>query len=514
VKTLKDLLLTVHSIKVYGNTDIEVSGISDDSRRVKKGALFVAISGFTVDAHKYIPDVIKKGALVVVGEKEPQKEWLKKITYIQVENSRKTLSLLACAWFDYPANKMKVIGVTGTKGKTTVSYLIYELLKASGKKTGLVSTIKAVIGEKEYDTGLHVTNPEPLELQKFFGEMVRQNCEYAVIEVTSHGLDQGRVEGVNFYMGVLTNIAPEHLDYHKTFENYVAAKAKLFENVEVAVLNAEDASFDEIKNKLPPIAELITYSAVKTSDHRLKSVALKREMEFTIESGGVGRKFTTKLLGEYNALNCLAAIAVAKKENSDWEIIEKSLKEIEPPEGRLQKIENKKGIDIYIDFAHTPDSLENVLKLLKSTAKGRLISVFGCAGERDPNKRTKMGAISAGFADISIFTAEDPRSEDVNKIIAEMDKGAKNNKAKEVDVSQYIGTVDGNKQPVYFRVPERGEAIAFAINEIAKKGDTVVVCGKGHEKSMAYNGVEYPWSDREAIELALTGKVKIINRSG
>ena len=501
---LSKFLKSLEKHKIFGSRDIDVSLIVDDSRKAKRGSLFVAIPGLTVNGYKFIPDVIKKGASVVVGEKPSEKKWLGKITYIKVKNSRKALALLASAWYDHPSRKLKVIGITGTKGKTTTSEFLYQILKESDKKVGLISTVSAKISDKKYNTGLHTTNPEPLILHKLLGKMVEANCEYAIVEVTSHGIDQERIAGINFDTAILTNIAHEHLDYHKTFDDYRMAKARLFEDVRIAILNRDNESFDFMFNKVSGKSKIISYSlGDKRSDVCFK--------EFVPTFKG-GTLKGMKLLGDYNVSNILAAIACARESKLSWKKIERAIAKIKMPTGRLEKIKNKKGIDIYIDFAHTPDSLGNVLSLLRSKTKRRLICILGCAGERDAKKRSMMGEISGKLADVSIFTAEDPRGEDVDEIIKQLVEGINKTKVTEIKFKCPSALEHQDKKHCYVCIPERGEAISFAIQKLAKRGDMVVVCGKGHEKSMAYNGVEYPWSDHKAIKFALDGKVKKIER--
>lgn len=503
---LKKLLENTSIGQIYGSLDVEVESIVDNSNNAKKKSLFVAIKGEHFDAHKFIPDVIKRGATVVVGEIEPKRQWLKKISYIKVSNARYALSQLASLWYGNPSKSLIIIGVTGTKGKTTVVHVLYWLLKKAGKKVGLVSSIAAVIDDKEFDTGLHVTSPEPLALQKFLSEMVKAKCEYAILEVTSHGLEQERVAGINFDVGILTNITHEHLDYHKTFEAYQEAKAKLFKSVNVAILNKDDKSFEYVKNKLPQTTQVISYALKNNADYVAKVIHSNEVMRFVIKIGKEKYNISSNLIGEYNALNILAAIAAARRFDISWDCIVENIINLPTLPGRLERIGNKRGVNIYIDFAHTPDSLEKVLELLrKKYNKGKLISIFGCAGERDVLKRPMMGEISARLADVSIFTAEDPRSEAVNKIIEKIVEGAKKTGAKEMKFVGFNNKVDENKH-YFFRVPERREAIALAIQSLAQEKDTIVVCGKGHEKSMAYDGIEHPWSDKRAIEDALDAR--------
>lgn len=367
--------------------------------------------------------------------------------------------------FGYPSKKIEIIGVTGTDGKTTTSNIIYHILQTSGFKTGLVSTVNAKIGKNEYDTGFHVTNPGPFQLQKLLSLMVKNKLEYAVLEVTSHGLDQNRNFGIDFEIGVLTNITHEHLDYHKTFDNYVSAKAKLFQKSKVCIIN--EKYYKYFKKYINDGQKVILYN----------SKTLKQNILKTIKN---------KFKEEYNLQNATAAVLTAKELGVSEKNIIKAIKSFSGVEGRMQEIKNKLGIKIIVDFAHTPNALENVLLTLKKQkgTKNKLISVFGCAGERDIQKRPMMADISTKLADISIFTAEDPRHEDVNEIIKQMEAGIK------------------NKKSLIYKIPDRFQAIKKAIS-ISKKGDIVVVCGKGHEKSMAYGNVEKPWSDVKAINKIL-----------
>lgn len=408
--------------------------VFDDSRKVVKGSIFVAINGITSNGHNYIGQAITNGAILVIGEEDQRSLKFKDTPYLKVNDSKEALAILASYQFDNPSNKLKIIGVTGTKGKTTTCHLIHHILVNNGKKAGLISTITT--------EGLHTTTPDILTLNKNLAEMVKQGLEYVILEVSSHGIDQGRIAGINFDISVLTNIHPEHLDYHKTFKEYKRVKMMFVNSAQFRVFSPK-----ETKLKI--------------------------------------------LEGDFNNLNAETAIAVTKELGISEDDAIKALKTFRLPEGRLEDIKNNKGIRIVVDFAHTPDSLKAVLSHLKKITKRKLITVFGCAGERDSLKRPKMGKIASELADVAILTAEDPRSEDVNEIIKQMLKG-----------------VSKNKENIY-TIPDRLEAIKHAIS-IAKKGDTVVICGKGHEKSMNFNGIEYPWQDKEAVK-SILGKTKKVS---
>lgn len=472
---LKKLLKSLdNDFQMQGNAEVDIKNIVDDSRKVKKGSLFVAIPGLTVDGHDFVKQACNYGCKAVVGERDSEEIDIDPdVTYVKVPSSRRALSLMASAWFGYPTKRLRIIGVTGTDGKTTTASIIYWLLKQAGFKVGLVTSVSAKIGNKEVDTGFHITNPEPIPLQQFLAEMVLAKLEYAVLEVTSHGLDQDRVYGVDFEIGVLTNITHEHLDYHKSMEEYVKAKAKLFFGVKKAVLNMSDSSFKVIKKYVPNVAKIISYPN-SDLDRSVKQAISERFPE------------------SYNRLNAEAACLVAREVGVGRVDLIKGISTFGSVSGRLEQVPNKKGLKIFIDFAHTPNALRSVLTELKKRTDGKLIAVFGCASERDVEKRAVMGKISTDIADFSIITSEDPRREDPEKIISEILSQVKH-KGK------------------YAIFSERGEAIYYAIQK-ATKGDTIVICGKGHEKSMAYNGVEYPWSDFDAVNLALNGKTLKIRR--
>lgn len=371
----------------------------------------------------------------------------------------------------FPAKKLKVIGVTGTDGKTTTVTLIYEILKKAGFRVAMVSTVCAKINNEEIDTGFHVTSPDPWLLQKLLKKMVNEGIKYVVLEATSHGLDQFRFFGVNFNIGVITNVTHEHLDYHQNFQNYLKAKSKLFKNVEIAVLNKDDKSFEYLSNKLK------TKKAVRIVTYGIKSNA-----DFTLKSF----PFKTLLPGEYNQYNCLAAAAATSSLGISPPVIRKAIREFKGVRGRMDCLNFGQNFTAIVDFAHTPNALEQVLKTLKSkkSPQSKIIVVFGSAGLRDKTKRPLMGEIAGKYADFSILTAEDPRTEKVIDICEQIAQGCRK--------------VNGN----YKIIEDRQKAIEYAC-QIARKNDIVIVCGKGHEKSMCFGTKEYPWSDYQAIEKAI-----------
>jgi UDP-N-acetylmuramoyl-L-alanyl-D-glutamate--2,6-diaminopimelate ligase len=372
--------------------------------------------------------------------------------------------------YGFPARKMKIIGVTGTDGKTTTSSMLYHILRVAGYKAGLISTVSAIIDGQAYDTGFHVTNPDSLALQSYLKKAYQKGVEYLVLEVTSHGLDQHRVYGIPFEIGVLTNITNEHLDYHKTYENYVRVKSKLFQMSKIAILNKDDKSFKLVKQYLPN-KTILTYGLGKDTDNNLENLPLK-----------------LNLLGDFNLLNALAAAAAAKQLGIKETTIRKALLSYTAPEGREQIVYDKE-FTIIIDFAHTPNSFAKILPDVKKMTKNRLIHVFGAAAKRDTFKRPEMGKYSSQYADIIILTAEDPRDEPIEHIFNDIEKGIQPKFA---------------KKNIY-KIPNRKEAIEFAIS-LAEKGDIVITTGKGHEKSINYGHGEEPWNEHEVVAAALRKK--------
>lgn len=399
------------------------------------------------------------------------KKVLRKLVPQKLINYGKHLptAVIANAKYKFPSRGLTVIGVTGTDGKTTTVNMIYQILKAARFKVSMISTINAVIGNKEYDTGFHVTNLSPMMLQKYIAIAKKSGSKYLVLEVTSHGLDQKRVWGIKFDIGVITNITHEHLDYHKTMSNYIKAKSKLIKNVKYAILNKEDSNFKKLSKKTS--GKVISFGKKRDADVNIHNTPIK-----------------LKIAGDYNILNGLAASAVCSQLGVSKQTIISTLSKFGSLPGRMEEVKNNKGLKIVIDFAHTPHALEEALESLKKQNKGKLIAVFGAAAERDVKKRPVMGAIAAKLADITILTDEDPRYEDSNKIIDEIEYGAVAHGAK---LSKTL-----------FREPDRLEAIKLAV-KLAKRGDTIGIFGKGHEKTMNYKGVEKSWSEKQAVVKAL-----------
>lgn len=396
------------------------------------------------------------------------------------------IALLANIRYGFPASSMTIIGVTGTDGKTTTASLIYQLLAKNNKKVALLTSVSALIGGKSYDTGFHVTTPSPFMLQKFLAEARKAGAQYFILETTSHALDQHRVYGIPYEIGVITNVTHEHLDYHKTYEKYLRTKAKLLLRSKNAIINRDTDSYEKIVTYLKHKkykGKIVTYGFGKNARINLKNFSFK-----------------TRLIGEFNTYNTLAAISVGVQLGLEKKDIQKAVATFTAPIGR-QDVVYDKEFRVIIDFAHTPHSFEALLPELKKQTKGRLIHVFGAASKRDVTKRPLMGEYSSKYADGIILTAEDPRGEDVTSISEQIASGMNGRKFVEPD-KIYEMT---NKE--YTIISDRKDAIASAIN-IARKGDTIVITGKSHEKSMNYTGVETPWNEYEVVKHALEVKSK------
>ena len=475
---LKDVLKGIEIKQVKGNLDKNVSSITNDSRNAANDGLFVAIKGVTVEGHLFIQSAINNGAEIVVYDKKVPEisKAPNDVTFVKVENSRKALAFIAANYYGNYHKKMKVIGITGTNGKTTTSELTYQLLKKLGKKVGLISTVSAKFSGDEIDTGYHVTTPDALNLHRLIHMMYENGCEYLIIETTSHGLDQHRTWGINFEVGAITNITPEHLDYHKTFKNYLDAKARIFRQSKKIILNKYDPSLRKLIKKVP---KNLSYE-----------IADYTELNFPV-------KFKAKFPGQYNLENASIAYNIVLCLTGDD--ILKNFSNLESVEGRMEKLETGRGFDVIIDFAHDAAALEKVLLVIRKTTKNNLILVFGCAGLRDSRKRSKMGYLAIKLADKTVITAEDPRTEKLEDINIQIESG--------------VIRAGGHKSVDYFVIDDRQKAISFAINKLAENGDTVLITGKGHENSMCFGTTELPWSDRKAVRRALKLNSSYDNRA-
>jgi UDP-N-acetylmuramoyl-L-alanyl-D-glutamate--2,6-diaminopimelate ligase len=476
--------------------DPPILAVTADSRQVQPAWLFVAATGGSTDGHKYIPDAISKGAAAVVGE---QPLGGLAVPYLRVENARQALAYLAAAFYDYPARKLTMLGVTGTDGKTTTCNILYQILLAAGFKTGMISTVNAVIGDEVLDTGFHVTTPDAPEVQGYLARMAAAGLTHVILETTSHGWAQYRVDACEFDLGIVTNITHEHLDYHGSYENYRAAKARLFTslaetlpkergNLRLAVLNRDDSSY-------PYLAGV---TKLRVATYGLASEAAVRAENIIYTPGGirftaVGEAFQVEvhstLVGAFNVSNCLAALTAAVVGlGIDPQIAAQGIASLSGVPGRMERINLGQDFTALVDFAHTPNALQVALQAVRPMTRGRVIAVFGSAGLRDKEKRRMMAEVAAELADVSLLTAEDPRTESLDGILEEMAVGARGK-----------GGVEGK---TFWRVRDRGAAIRLAL-KMARPGDLVISCGKGHEQSMCFGVTEYLWDDRTAMRAAL-----------
>lgn len=508
--------------------DLAIEGIAIDSRAVKAGYLFVAMKGGSFDGHDFIAKAVENGAVAIVGEKNISGL---KVPYVQIENTRQALTWIAASFYDFPARKLTVIGVTGTDGKTTTCNLIYKILLAAGIKAGLISTVNAVIGDEVLDTGFHVTTPDAHDVQRYLARMVEAGLTHVVLETTSHGWAQFRVDACEFDIGVITNITHEHLDQHGSYENYRAAKGRLFTSLEktlskpqgnprLAVLNRDDRSYqylDSITN-----VRKVSYGIGRGAEIRADEIQYSPfGIQFTAVGNDLRTAIKSKLVGAYNVSNCLAALtAIIVGLGIKPEIAAKGIESLRGVPGRMERIDLGQNFTAIVDFAHTPNALKVTLEAAREmlsslTAKNvknakekmslgdlrelsglenqnekpRVIAVFGSAGLRDKEKRRMMAETSIELADLTVLTAEDPRTESLEGILEEMAAGARSK--------------GGREGETFWRVADRGEAIKFALS-LARPGDIVLACGKGHEQSMCFGAVEYPWDDRVAMRAALS----------
>jgi UDP-N-acetylmuramoyl-L-alanyl-D-glutamate--2,6-diaminopimelate ligase len=473
-----------------------ILGVTGDSRQVTPGSLFVAIPGGTFDGHQFIPQAVQRGALAVVGERP---DLPVPLPYLVVPDARLALAYLSAYHHRFPARRMTMIGVTGTDGKTTTTNLIYHILAAAGIRAGMISTVNAVLGERVTDTGLHVTTPDAPAVQGYLSEMVQAGLTHCVLEATSHGLAQHRVSACDFDVAVVTNITHEHLDYHGSYSAYRAAKAMLFESLssavrkagqpKVAVLNADDSSFDHLRSI--PADRQITYSLSGPADLTAQNLSLRPDgICFDLVTGGDSLPIRSELVGKYNVSNILAASGAALALGLSPQVIQQGVAQLQGIPGRMELIRGNQDFTVMVDFAHTPNSLQRAIEAGRDIIgpEGRIITVFGSAGLRDVAKRHAMAQTSFRYADLTMLTAEDPRTESLEAILADMAAGC-----------AAAGGVEGE---TFFRLPDRLQAIYFALTK-ARPGDLVLICGKGHEQSMCFGDTEYPWDDREAARKAL-----------
>lgn len=474
--TLKELVKDI-DCKISGNPETEIKGIAYDSRKVQEGYLFVAIKGFETDGHKYIESAIKNGAVAVLGEEDISPE----CTYVKVNDSRKALALCGAQFYDHPEKKLKIIGLTGTNGKTTTTYLIRQILMLKGLRCDLIGTNQTIIGDEVVESSR--TTPESLDLFALFAKMAESGGEYVVMEVSSHSLALDRVYGVTFETAVLTNVTQDHLDFHQTMDNYANAKAKLFSMSKSAAINLDSDYADVCLEKAG--GKVLSYSIDKKSLVWAKNIRMsERGVIFSISPFGEDIEMRLGIPGRFSVYNALASICACLNLGIDIRDIEKGLVLAKSVKGRIEVLHTKTPYTVIIDYAHTPDGMENIISAVRAFAKARVITVFGCGGNRDASKRPKMGSIAENLSDIAVVTSDNPRCEDPDAIIADILKGMKKDN--------------------HIVIANRRDAIKRAM-EIAQADDIIILAGKGHETYQEIDHVKHDFDERVVVKEILAG---------
>ena len=486
MKLLKDILYRAGIEEVVGSTNVAIENVCIDSREAKKFSLFIAVSGTQMDGHDYIDQAIEQGSLAIVCEKLPE-TLHKEVNYIQVKNSRLAAGMIASNFYGNPSESLKLVGITGTNGKTTTATLLYELFAGLGYKVGLISTVRNLINGVEV-AATHTT-PDPINLNKLLAEMVDAGCEFCFMEVSSHALHQHRVAGLDFTGAIFTNITHDHLDYHETFINYITAKKMLFDNLSsnaFALVNLDDKNGEVMVQNTK--AKVISYGLKSMADRKAK--ILENNLTGLILNID-GQEVITRLIGSFNAYNILSVYGAAIELKEEKLQILTTLSNLHSPEGRFQFFKTPNNILGIVDYAHTPDALDNILSTIHELRTGneKLLTLVGCGGDRDKTKRPEMARIAGEGSDKVILTSDNPRSEDAQQIIEDMKKGLD-----PVTVRKAVTIID------------RAEAIRTACM-LAQPGDIILVAGKGHEKYQDIKGVKTPFDDMEI----LTTNLKQIN---
>lgn len=468
--TLKELVKNINC-EIKGNAETEIKGIAYDSRKVSEGYLFIAIKGFETDGHKYIESAIKNGAVAVLGEEDISCG----CTYVKADDSRKALALCSAQYFDHPEEKLKIIGLTGTNGKTTTTYLIRQILMLKGIRCDLIGTNQIIIGDEVIESSR--TTPESFDLFEIFSKMVQSGGEYVVMEVSSHSLELDRVCGVTFETAVLTNITQDHLDFHKTMENYALAKAKLFAMSKSAAINTDSDYFETCLSNAE--GKVLTYSIDNASGVKAENIRMsERGVIFDITHENEKHTMRLGIPGKFSVYNALAAICACINIGLDMSDIENGLVLAKSVKGRIEVVHTNTPYTIIIDYAHTPDGMENIISAVRAFAKNRVITVFGCGGNRDATKRPKMGKIAEDLSDIAVVTSDNPRCEEPQAIIKDI--------------------LAGMSKDNHITVVNRKEAIAKAM-EIAKEGDIIILAGKGHETYQEINHIKHDFDERVVV---------------
>ncbi len=490
IKTLKQLAGLLPAATIQGRLEQEIRAVAHDSRQVVPGTLFVCLAGVHVDGHDFIDAAVKQGAVAVLVEKDVPANAFEDITVIKVADTRKAMQVIVPYFFDYPGHKLRMIGVTGTNGKTTTTYLIRSILRQAGHKAGLIGTIQTMIGDQVLP--VKNTTPDVIELQSILAEMVDKGMEYVIMEVSSHALALGRVAGCEFDVAVFTNMTQDHLDFHQTFENYIEAKAELFRSLnkadskkqgKTAVVNLDDPTGKTMaaNANCPVISYAVNNMAVITADN--PAVAATGS-SFTIQGPFGAIPLTLSITGMFNVYNVLAATGAALAEKIDPAIIRQALESFSSVPGRFELVQAGQPFTVIVDYAHTPDGLENVLKTAKQFATAKIIVVFGCGGDRDRTKRPIMGKLATVYGDIVLATSDNPRSEEPGKILEDIEVGIKD------------ALASGHSGKSYQVIIDRRQAITQAI-QLAGPQDVVLIAGKGHETYQILKDRTIDFDDRQ-----------------
>lgn len=477
---LKEILVGIEGIKAKGELELEITNVDSDSRNIKENGMFVAIHGFEADGVTFIASAIENGASVIMVQADTDLKKLAipaEVTLLVVPDTRKALAICACNFYQDPSKKFKLIGVTGTKGKTTTTFMLKRILEKTGKKVGLIGTIATYIGDKKIEDNARTT-PESIKLQEIFAQMVKEKIDVVVMEVSSQSLKLDRVAGCDFDMGVFTNFSQEHISQneHPDMEDYFNSKLKLFSMCKVGFTNADDI-FGAKVARVAKDCEMTTYGMDNFCNLLAKDITITNSyVDFKVKIENKNERVKTCIPGRFSVYNSLAAIGVAMRFGANAEQIKEALEEVRVP-GRSEMVDNTLELPIMIDYAHTPESLESILQAVKSYTKGKVISVFGCGGDRDKLKRPLMGEVSGRVADYTIVTSDNPRTEEPNSIISQIEEGIKKTKGQ------------------YTCIEDRKEAIKVAI-KMATKRDIIVLAGKGHEPYQEINHVKSPFDER------------------
>lgn len=468
---------------IQGDLDIDICKITIDSRRAKRGTLFVCIQGFNTDGHNYIESAVRNGCDAVICERDVD-NLPEGVTAYRVDNSREVLAKMASKLYDEPSKKFNLIGVTGTNGKTSTTYFMEEVLKAYNHKTGVVGTVEIRIGNDRVEMNLATsTTPDTVELNELLSQMADKSVDDVIMEVSSHGLELKKVDCLDFDIGIFTNLTQDHLDFHGTMENYCRAKAKLFKMCKYGIINADDKWCDKIISEAD--CEITTFGIENECDIRAKNIEyLMDRVKFDVEIDGIDVNFELKVAGKFSVYNALGVIGAALAMGIPIDIIKKGIENIKGVPGRIQSIPNDKGFNVIVDYAHTPDGLENILNAVKVFTKGNIITVFGCGGDRDRTKRPIMGEIAAKLSNYCVVTSDNPRSEEPIDILKDIEAGVKPLTDK------------------YELISDRREGIYKAVR-LAKPGDTVVIAGKGHEDYEIFKDKTIHFDDVEVASEAL-----------